>query len=122
MIVGANCVRPQIQLSNVGKIIDEEINKIPNIYENIILDEYIIMPNHIHVIIGIIYGRTQFAPTISQIIKQYKGSITKKLGHNIWQKSFYEHIIRNEKEYYKIVEYIRTNPLKWEEDKYYLER
>ena len=86
--VGANCVRPQIQLSNVGKIIDEEINKIPNIYENVLLDEYIIMPNHIHVIIGIIYGRTQFAPTISQIIKQYKGSITKKLGNNIWQNHF----------------------------------
>ena len=117
--VGANCVRPQIQLSVIGKMLDKEINKISNIYKNIIIDEYVIMPNHIHLIIAIKYGRTQFAPTISRIIKQYKGSVTKKLGYNIWQKSFYEHIIRNEKEYYKIVEYIQKNPLKWEEDKYY---
>ena len=39
----------------------------------------------------------------------------------LWQRNYYEHIIRNEKEYYKIIEYVRTNPLKWEEDKYYKE-
>lgn len=117
--VGANCVRPQIKLTNIGIILDKEMNKISKIYENVIIDEYIIMPNHIHVIIEILDGRTQFAPTISQIIKQYKGIITKTIGYNIWQKSFYEHIIRNEKEYLLIKQYIQNNPINWEKDKYY---
>jgi len=55
-------------------------------------------------------GRTQFAPTISRIIKQFKGSITKKIGYSVWQKSFHDRIIRNEKEYWQITEYINNNP------------
>lgn len=117
--VGANCVRPIMKLSKIGHIINKEINKISKIYDNIFIDEYVIMPNHIHLIIEIEDGRTQFAPTISQIIKQYKGSITKQLNYSIWQKSFYEHVIRNEKEYYLIKQYIQDNPLNWEKDKYY---
>lgn len=64
-------------------------------------------------------GRTQFAPTISRVMKQFKGSVTKKIGHPIRQKSFHDHIIRNDRDYKKIWEYIETNPLKWEEDCFY---
>ena len=114
-IVGANCVRPQ--LFEIGIIVENEIKKLGNIYENINITEYIIMPNHIHAIIEI--GRTQFAPTLSRIIKQFKGSITKQIGYSIWQKSYYDHIIRNEKELYKIIEYIKYNSLNWENDSNY---
>ena len=78
------------------------------------------MPNHIHVII-VLHAedeRSKTAPTVSRIIQQFKGSISKQVGFSTWQKSFYDHIIRNEIEYKKIYEYIETNPLKWEEDKY----
>ncbi len=74
------------------------------------------MPNHIHFIISIKAdknGRTQFAPTISRVVKQFKGSITKQIGKPIWQKSFYEHTIRNQTDYNEIWEYIENNPLKW---------
>lgn len=64
-------------------------------------------------------GRPMGAPTISQIINQFKGYVTKQTGHSIWQKLFYDHVIKNEPEYQKIYEYIETNPLKWELDKYY---
>ena len=75
------------------------------------------MPNHIHMIITNTNNeRTQFAPTISRIIKQMKGIITKEIGYSIWQKSFHDHIIRNEKEYNLIAEYIENNPIKWEDD------
>ena len=120
-IVGANCVRPC--LSEIGNIVECEILKLSKIYEAVSVDKYVIMPNHIHMILVInnnIHGRTQFAPTISQIIKQFKGSITKQIGYSIWQKSFHDHIIRNEAEYQKIRKYIETNPLKWEEDIYFV--
>lgn len=122
--VGANCVRPlEYQLSTAGTIADEEIKGINNIYgSNIRIEKYVIMPNHIHMIIVIDSfsdGRTQFAPTVSRIIKQFKGVITKKIGESIWQRSFYDHIIRNENEYIQIWDYIDTNPIKWADDEYY---
>lgn len=65
------------------------------------------------------YHIVEFAPTISGVIKQLKGSVTKESGHAIRQKLFHDRITRNEKEYQKIWEYIETNPLKWEEDCFY---
>lgn len=116
--VGANCVRPldQLPLSKIGIVIENEIYKLNTVYENIKVDKYQIMPNHIHLIIFIYEdsnGRTQFAPNISRIIKQFKGSITKQIGFSIWQKSFYDRVIRNEKEYQSVWNYIHNNPLKY---------
>ena len=74
------------------------------------------MPNHLHIIIS---KNEQNVLTISRILKQYKGTVTKQIGYPIWQKSYYEHVIRNELEYYKIKEYIQNNILNWKEDKYF---
>ena len=54
--------------------------------------------------------------SVSRVIKQWKGAITKQAGTSIWQKSFHDHIIRNEREYEKIWNYIDGNPLCWEKD------
>ena len=118
--VGANCVRPTTTLSEIGKLVDENIGILNGTYKTVRVDKYVIMPNHVHLIIVIQNGRTQFAPTVSRIIKQFKGKITKRVGFCIWQKSFYDHIIRDEAEYLRIWEYIENNPQKWTEDKYYL--
>ena len=89
-------------------------------YEKVSVDKYVIMPNHIHLIIVMQNGRTQFSPTVSRIIKQFKGKVTKQVGFCIWQKSFYDHIIRDENDYLRIWEYIENNPYKWTEDKYFI--
>ena len=106
-------------LSEIGAIVENEILKLSRIYENIFVDKYIIMPHHIHMIIVLTCGRTQFAPTVSQVIKQFKGSITKQIGFSIWQRSYFDHIIRDKEEYKAICQYIDTNPLKWEIDRFY---
>ncbi|MDD6989530.1 transposase [Ruminococcus sp.] len=114
--VAANCVRQNIthELSDIGKLVDNEIQKIETIYDSITVDKYCIMPDHIHMILFIdTKRRTQFAPTISRVIKQFKGAITKKLGFSIWQKSFNDEIIRNEKAYLEIWRYIDENPVKY---------
>ena len=75
-VVGTNCVRPR--LSEYGIIVEKEISVLANTYDAVAIDKYIVMPNHIHMIIVIksdSNGRTQFVPTISRIIKQFKGSI-----------------------------------------------
>ena len=118
-IVGTNCVRPQ--LFEYGWIVDNEIANLNNIYKDVKVDKYIVMPNHIHMIIFITgeNGRTQFVPTISRIIKQFEGTITKKIGFSLWQPRFHDHVIRDEEDYQNHWRYIEENPLKWAEDEYY---
>ena len=103
-------------LTEEGKIAKKYLNTIELIYKNVEIDEYIIMPNHVHMIITI---HKQTNITIQRIIKQYKEIVTKQIGESIWQKSFYEHIIRNEEEYYKIKKYIQDNVINWETDIYF---
>ena len=124
MPVGAHSVRPpmvDIPLSRIGKCIKTAIENIPAIYENIEINNYVIMPNHIHILIVIHEdcGRTMCAPTISRIVKQCKEYVTKQIGYSIWQKSYHDRIIRNEKEYLIKWQYIDENPIKWNEDEYY---
>ena len=132
--VGAGIARPQdtYELSDIGKIAELGIINIPKVYR-VNLDKYVVMPNHIHILLSVTDndGRTMHAPTnnieqrktssVSNIIQQYKGYVTKKAGFPVWQKSFYDHIVRNEEDYLNIWEYIETNPLKWSLDKYYKE-
>ncbi len=111
-IENSNCIK----LTKEGEIVHKYIREIEQIYEKIKIDEYVIMPNHIHMIIII---KENERITISKLIQQYKGRVTKELGYSIWQKLFYEHIIRTEKDYYVIKEYIINNILNWKKDIYY---
>jgi len=118
--VGANCVRPR--LSEYGNIAEKEISILSETYNTVDVVKHVVMPNHIHIILAITVdsgGRTQFAPTISRVIKQFKGSITKQIGFSLWQRSYHDHIIRNEEEFHRISQYIDENPARWEEDEYY---
>ena len=121
--VGASIARPLIpQLSPWGKIADNAIRKISFHYPAISVDHYVIMPNHIHLLLQIntdTDGRPMVAPTISVAIQQLKGIITKQIGQTVWQKLFHDHVIRGKEDYLKIWEYIENNPAKWEEDCFY---
>ena len=118
--VGASIARPQ--LTAWGKIVANSIYEIPKHYPAISVDHYVVMPNHIHLLLQIntdIDGRPMVAPTISVVVQQLKGIITKQIGQSVWQKLFHDHIIRNDADYLKIWEYIDNNPAKWEEDCFY---
>ena len=109
-----------------GKIAATEWINTESIRDNIRLHEYIIMPNHIHGIIEIIdrkgdcRGESQFAQNKDDCKGelQFAPTIIKSLNYKIWQRNYYEHIIRNEKSYQRISEYIITNPQKWDIDKF----
>lgn len=117
-------------------IAEECWNNITNHYENIKLDEFVIMPNHIHGIIivgndyyryGITKGNENIhslrKSNISNIIKGFKIWVTKKIRDECkdfnfgWQKSFFDVIIKNQDQLGKTRQYILENPLKWSEDK-----
>ncbi len=122
---------PKVLLSNTGKIVERELLNIESHYNNIKINKYVIMPNHIHLIIQITERINPF-PTkkydISNVIGKFKASVTRNVGNAfmhsekpIWQRSFHDHIIRDEKDYLKIWNYIDENPLKWNEDCFYTE-
>lgn len=118
--VGAAVCLPCVKLTNVGHIIDIAIKNIPQIYPNVHTNTYVIMPNHLHMVLIIdntnANGRQVAAPTIQTIIGQLKRYVTIQSGYSVWQKSFHDHIIRYENEYTHIVEYIENNPARWDAD------
>jgi len=114
---------PKIVLSDIGQMIDISINNISKIYPFASVDTYVIMPNHVHIIISIYeHGRQVAAPTtgVQTIIGHMKRSVSIQCGYSVWQKSFHDHIIRNENYYRRIAEYIESNPETWEEDCFYM--
>ncbi len=119
---------PYVNLTKCGHIVDENIIIMNGIYENLKVTDYMIMPNHIHLIIRINNnGRSRsLAPTwrnstIPQYISALKRFCNKEYEVNIWQRSYYDHIIRSEAEadYIEKLNYIMTNPAKWADDEYY---
>ena len=120
-------------LNNIGNIADAELQKITEHFPRVKVDKYVVMPNHIHAIIVIgcddtIVGNgldRSKIPTLSEIIGLYKSGVSRQVHKSypdlkVWQKSFYDHIIRNEKEYLEIWKYIDENPIRWQDDEYYL--
>ena len=120
--VGAITDRPQTEfaLTSYGVAVDRAIKQIP--YNNVRVDEYVIMPNHVHLLIVLLpteNGRSMIAPTINNIVRHIKAYVSREIGHTVWQKSFHDHVIRNRRSYQKIREYIKNNPVTWENDCFY---
>ena len=131
-----------MKLNSCGKLVENEWLETAYIRTNTVLDEFIVMPNHIHAILIIdcptfhrdvgAYCNTPLhrqafqspSESIGAIVRGFKGCVTNKL-HTIglhtfaWQRSYYDHVIRNEEDLLRIRQYIRYNPLKWGEDEYY---
>ena len=147
-------VNSEMKLNLLGRYAYNQWKQIPQRFGNVKLDEFVIMPNHIHGIIEIRSGRgeglenetlegnprlfsnpsplhddqsLQFKGTvpgsIGAIIQNYKSGTSRKINAmpgmkntKIWQINYYDHIIRDEQDYFRIVDYIRSNPSKWEQD------
>lgn len=119
-VVGADVlIGPQMQLSELGQQVDAVMASMPGV------DKFVIMPNHIHMILRIEQDKSgpmgTSAPTgsLPYIVRYFKRSVTQVCGRNVWQRSYHDHIIRNEEEYLEIWTYIDTNPAKWADDCYY---
>ena len=106
------------QLNGFGQIAAEMLAAIPKHFSNASVDKYVIMPNHIHAIIILRNTTPDFGKDLSTIVGQYKSAVSQKLhqvmpGKTIWQKSYYDHIIRSETGYRNAWRYIDENPVRW---------
>jgi len=122
-------------LNETGKIAERLWKQIPETCKVVSLDEFIVMPNHLHGIVVINPDRKGGTPrraatglhaltpnSLPSIVNHYKGAVKKECNKNgftdfLWQSRFYDHVIRKDESLDKIREYIRNNPLKWELDR-----
>ena len=125
-VVGADDLgSPQIRLTKYGRIVENNILKMNGIYSNVNVDTYVVMPNHIHFILSVTNGAPGSSPptnTVSKFVTALKKFTNKEIGKKIWQRGFYDHIIRNDEDYNVRSRYIEENPAKWllMKDEYYI--
>ena len=104
-------IGPRVELTQIGKIAEKYILSMKCV------DCYVVMPNHIHLII--ILNNDSNNQNISNAIRSYKILVSKEIGKSIFQSSFYDHIIRDYNDYMIRVRYIQENPVKWAYDPYH---
>ena len=117
-IVRDGLASPVIQLSDCGKIAENEATKITQHYDCVFVDCFVIMPNHVHLIINILDNMGSVSPKLGNIVGGYKSGVSRLCGFPVWQRSYHDHIIRNEDEYNKIANYIKNNPSNWKDVKF----
>ena len=134
-----------MELLPYGRVADKHINQLNSFYDNVTVDSYVIMPNHIHIMMLVhnedslstsengssrtsINGSSRTStPTgeklaarqhsvVSRFVSTFKRFCNKEYGFNIWQRYFNDHIIRNRRDYEEHLKYIYENPLRWNED------
>ncbi len=117
----------EICLTSIGKIAEKYIQSIPTAYPNVNVDKYVIMPNHIHMLLSVVQdtlhkdkGDIRQSEIIPRLIAAFKRFSNRDIGEKIWQDSYYDHIIRNENDYLIKWNYIDTNPARWVQDDYYV--
>ena len=114
-------INGEMEFTELGRYCQQQIASISVHYPYAEPILYVVMPNHVHMII--VLGNSG-KNDLNQVIGQFKSGVSREIRNmepamRVWQRSYYDHVIRNEKSYREIWEYIEYNPLKWEEDRFY---
>ena len=134
-VVGGDVlIAPHVILSHSGKVVEQIVSTMPCV------EKYVIMPNHIHLLIRIppvsppmtgtrgpmgtsapTEGSVHRGASVPGLMRYLKRSVTRIVGRPVWQRSYHDHVVRNDADYLRIWSYIDTNPAKWREDRYFTE-
>lgn len=107
-----------MEMSFLGELADKELSVLGRFFEDIAISEKVIMPNHIHFIVRILQSGSHSPLSIGRFVNLYKGRVSRKAGYALWQRGYYEHIIRTPDDYTRAAQYIRNNPAQWSLDQY----
>ena len=126
----------RMELTECGRLVDDKIKEMNEQYKGVYVDNYIIMPNHIHLLLSIepTEGASRTPPptvvnsrnnqrsneTVPQFVSYLKRSTNKESGLRIWQRGYHDHVIRDSNDYQIRWKYISDNPARWAEDEYYV--
>ena len=139
--VGALHEAPAVTLTDLGQMVDKMILSLPNRYPGVQIEKYVVMPNHVHLLLylpppetgahrdaPLPTGKTGKGGTrtlLAQMVGYVKMNVSKE-AHvkypdlQLWQPRYHDHVVRGEADYLRIWNYIDTNPAKWAKDKYYV--
>ena len=113
---------PCVQLSQYGRIVEKYITTTRHSRANVTVDCYVIMPDHVHILLSVQNRKENGNETslpvnaiIPQVVSGLKRLTGREIGFNIWQRSYYDHVIRGDEDYWNIRQYIEENPLRWVE-------
>jgi REP element-mobilizing transposase RayT len=134
-LIFGEIIQGEVVLSNLGEIARKEIERLPHRFSAIAIDGFVVMPNHIHILITIsedgmanIQGSTEafkqpVPGSIPTIVRSYKAAVTQRISamrdtpvSEVWHHNYYEHFVRNENEREKIFLYLIANPAQWDSD------
>ena len=122
-------IESEVRLNSLGKLVSAQWKSLVKHYSGIQLHDYVVMPNHFHGVIEILddAGAMNLAPTVGDLVRGFKARSTREVrfkklvSGKLWQRNYYEHIIRDENSFVQILEYIENNPAKWCEDAYFVD-
>ena len=122
---------PEIHLSQYGCLIQDSLNFIAEKYKNFMFHHWVIMPNHVHILLSVLDGEGSAdgasgmpRPTnalVPKLVSSLKRYTNRKSGVDLWQTGYYDHIIRDEQDFLTRWQYIDNNPAAWLEDDYYID-
>ena len=118
---------PEMALSPIGRKTEESILFLDKNWESISVHNYVIMPNHVHLLVEVkcTDGASGMPRATGAVIPGFVSSLKRYTSRNcrykLWQTSYYDHVIRNDRDYQAKWEYIANNPARWLEDEYYFE-
>jgi REP element-mobilizing transposase RayT len=131
-------------LNDYGRLVTSAWEELPNHHSGLVLDAFVVMPNHVHGIVvldrqgrpfdpGVVGAGFKPAPTappparrhgLPEIVRAFKTFSARRInerrrmmGHPVWQRGYYEHVVRDDRSLRRIIEYIIANPLHWAEDR-----
>ena len=113
-----------VLLSPLGQIVDREWLYSKVVRPDVLFDEYVIMPNHMHAVVYV--PAIQNEPStqrrsLASLVGGFKGAVTRAVHQVVWQRGYYEHIVRNERQLDLIRTYICENPVRWAADRYFVD-
>ena len=127
--VGDGFPVPHFRPTRAGEVVAQLISEIPLKYNRVTVDSFVIMPNHVHLLLAVSdpqKGTGNPSPTLGAVIGWFKYQTTRHIntenatvGAKIWQRSYHDHVIRNADEYNRVAQYIDNNPATWQDDMYY---
>ena|SRR5438270_2420169 len=114
----------RVVLSVLGEIVEREWLRSQSVRPDVVFDEYVIMPNHMHAVVHVPAIQNEGSVrerSLATLVGGFKGAVTRAVHQVVWQRGYYEHIVRNERQLDLIRTYICENPVRWAADRYFVD-
>jgi REP element-mobilizing transposase RayT len=105
-----------VRLNDLGRLVEDSWTRLPSHFSAIALDAFVVMPNHVHGVV-VVRRETPLSPPLGLVVGAFKAGCSRRAGRALWQRGYYDRVVRDEEELRAIRQYIVDNPCKWAFDR-----